>query len=308
MSYSVAQLQQSKTNAYKALLNQLQTENGRTAALEALTEICATCRPVSPLMCVELCEIWSLKQQYHDALETLHKGPVDPQLLNAMKNRPRRLILQRLMDQPQTVTEIQAHLKTYGYISSLQTLRDTYLHPLIRSGLARVQDSTYRITGLGQSLYTIFISSDLAELPIHSHGYEERVLLALHSGAKTRDDLVQLVPRHVLPRVLRRLHRRHFIAHERRPGRVFYYATKRRATRAMTPTEAKIFKALTKDALSPREISATIDISVRRVYKFLRRLWFKQHISKETKQPSISLTAKGCRLAKSLMAISDLAR
>jgi hypothetical protein len=84
MSYSVSRLHQRKPNAYKALLNQLQTENGRTAALEALTELCAACRPVSPLMCVDLCEIWPLKQQYHDALEAFADSIADTSSLTSV--------------------------------------------------------------------------------------------------------------------------------------------------------------------------------------------------------------------------------
>lgn len=83
-------------------------------------------------------------------------------------------------------------------------------------------------------------------------------------------------------------------------GHIFYYASKKRPTRKLSPTEMRIFKALPKEGISVRELSEKVGISARRVYKYLRRLRCKRHIEKVEKTTVYKVTDTGRRLAQSL--------
>jgi predicted transcriptional regulator len=144
------------------------------------------------------------------------------------------------------------------------------------------------------------MNSEIARLPLHSKGNEEKILITLLSGPKSYNELTKIVPNGSLYRSLKRLKRSDLIIKSNLSGHIFYYASKRRPTRRLSPTEMRIFKALPKEGISVRNLSEKVGISVRRVYKYLRRLRRKRHIEKVEKTAFYKVTDAGRHLAQPL--------
>ena len=262
-------------------------------------EVCENCRPLSPMMCVELCQIWRLKREYRDPF-LLVKKPSLPELFNRMKNSRRLKIMESLIEKPLSLKDIRDGLKEKSYYHSLSTLRDSYITPLEDADFIQNEDDLYKITSKGKIISNILINSEIAKLPLHSKGYEEKILNALLSGPKPYNELTKIVPNGSLHRSLKRLQHKNFIVNSSFPSRVFYFASKRRPTRRLSPTEMKIFKALPKEGISGRDLTEKVGISVRRVYKYLKRLRYKRHVEKVKKTAIYKVTDAGKRLAQSL--------
>ncbi len=305
MPYSFISIKR-KTDIYKAVLDNLKTRQGRMTAFHEIQALCDECHPSSPLLCVDLCEFWHIKQDFREFRRHLTNQPTLSTLLNILKNSRRRLILANLAKKPCSLHEIQRELKTQGCYHSKSTLQTCYIHPLITACFIQEEKTQYRITVLGQKIFNLFIQSDIAELPLHSNGYEERILKRLFTSSASRDELTAIAPKRILNRSLKRLRTHDFIDSTPQTGRVFYRATKRRATRKMTPTETRVFEILTLNALTVQDIGDKVGINVRRVYKYLRRLWLKTHVTKEIRGPAYKLTKKGQRLAQSLVIAENL--
>jgi DNA-binding MarR family transcriptional regulator len=111
---------------------------------------------------------------------------------------------------------------------------------------------------------------------------------------------MEIVPKGSLYRSLKRLQNRNLIVKSKLTGRVFYFKTKRRATRKLSQTEMKIFKALPREGISARDLRGKVGVNLRRVYKYLRRLRYKRHVKKEEKAVFYNVTDTGRSLAQSL--------
>jgi len=57
------QLEVPLSKVYKDLVKKLETGENREAVFMEIREVCENCRPLSPIMCVELCQIWRLKRE-----------------------------------------------------------------------------------------------------------------------------------------------------------------------------------------------------------------------------------------------------
>jgi len=294
-----------KNETYRELLNELQTGENREAVFREIREICENCQPSSPIMCMEFCPIWKLKRQLLD-IEVPVEKPGLAELLNLAKNDRRLKILEVLVKGPCSLKELRDELKDKGHYHSLSLLLNHYVKPLLDADFIREENALFNITLRGKNMYNILTESEVANLPIHSKGYEERILKALLSGSRPREELTKIVPRGSLYRSLKRLQQRSLIVKSNLSGRTFYFAAKRRPTRKFSPTEMKIFKALPKEGISVTDLSEKTGISVRRVYKYLRRLRYKRHVKKGEKTALYGLTDNGRLLAQSLNAASSL--
>ena len=277
----------------------MKIEENREAVFMEIREVCENCRPLSPMMCVERCQIWRLKREYCDDSFLVEK-PSLQELLNLMKNSRRLKIMESLMEKPFSLKDIRDGLKEVGYYHSLSTLRDIYINPLEDADFIQKEDDLYKLTFKGKIIYKVLIDSEISKLPLYSKGHEEKILRALLSGQKSYNELTEIVPNGSLYRSLKRLQRKNFIVNSSPPSRVFYFATKRRPTRNLSPTEMRIFKALPKEGISVRDLSEKVGISVRRVYKYLRRLRYKRHVEKVETTAFCKVTDAGRRLAQSL--------
>jgi predicted transcriptional regulator len=285
---------------YADILNKLKYGQNSEAVLEEIQEICNNCRPSSPIMCIELCEIWKLKREYRDEYAALHDKPNLIKLLKAAQNDHQRKILKILLEKPTSLLEIYEKLKTMDTPLSLNQVRDKYLQPLLDVSLIHQEDERYYITPTGKNIYNILINSELDKYPLHSNGNDEQVIRALYSNPQTYNELTEVIPKNAVYRSLNRLQEQGLIVKSEFSGRVVYFATKRRPTRKLSPIESQIFKALIKEALPVKDISEKVGISVRRVYEYLKQLRYKQHIAKEEKPILWKITEKGKAIAESL--------
>ncbi len=289
-----------KKELYKDFDSKLKLGEGQEAVLRDITETCESCRPLNPIMCVESCPIWTLKREYRDALKDLAEKPSLTDLLRLSKNERRLIILERLNEKPSTVEELRERLKNAGHSHSLNNLYRHYVKPLADVSFIKEQNGVYAITIKGKSIFNLLTTSEIAKLSTDTQGYDELILKTLLSGPKTYEDLREVVPNGSLRRSLRRLQKNTFVVKPTLNGRIFYYATKKRPTRKLSPTEMKIFKALPSEGLSAKDISEKVGISMRRVYKYLKQLKYKRHVRREEKTAVYRLTDAGKSLAQSI--------
>jgi predicted transcriptional regulator len=295
-----------KKELYKHFDGQLKLGENQEAVLREITETCESCRPPNPIMCVESCPIWTLKRKYRDAFEDLAEKPSLTDLIRLSKNERRLKILERLLEKPCNLEELREYLKHAGYSHSLNILRHNYVKPLADVSFVEEHNGVYVITFKGKSMYNLLTTSEIAKLSTHSQGYDEKILKNLLSGPKTYDDLREVAPNGSLRRSLRRLLKSDFLVKPTLNGRIFYLATKKRPTRKLSPIEMKIFKALPPEGLPAKDISEKVGISVKRVYKYLRRLKYKRHVRKEEKTAVYMLTDTGKSLTQSIKLAHNL--
>lgn len=289
-----------KRELYKDFDSKLNLGANQEVVLTDILKTCESCRPPNPIMCVESCPIWTLKRKYRDAFKDLAEKPSFADLLHLTKNVRRFKILECLYEKQCTLEELREYLKNAGYSYSLNKLRRHYVKPLVDVSFVEEQNGVYAITFKGKSIYNLLTTSEVAKLSTHSQGYDERILKNLLSGPKTYDELREIIPNGFLRRGLRRLQKNNFLFKPTLNGRVFYFATKKRPTRKLSSTEMKVFKALSPEGLSTKDISEKAGISIRRVYEYLKRLRYKRHVRKEEKTAIYTLTDSGKSLAQSI--------
>ncbi|MCW4041912.1 MAG: hypothetical protein NWE83_14320 [Candidatus Bathyarchaeota archaeon] len=289
-----------ENGTYTEILNKLKYGQGSEAVLKEIQEICENCRPSSPIMCIELCEIWKLKREYRDEYTALQNKPNLIKLLKAAQPDSRHKILEMLLEKPTSLLEIYETLKTMDSPLSLNQARDKHIQPLIETGLIHQQDERYYITTTGKNILNILTNSELQQYPLHSNGNDEEVLRALYSNPHSYNELTEVIPKNAVYRSLNRLQEQGLVVKSEFSGHVVYFATKRRPTRKLSPIESQIFKALIKEALPVKDISEKVGVSVRRVYDYLKQLRYKQHIAKEEKPILWKITEKGKAIAESL--------
>ncbi len=295
-----------KKELYRDFDRQLKRPENRAAVLRALASTCDACQPPNPIMCVESCPIWTLKRKHHDALEDLADRPALTDLLRLAQTDRRLTILEALCEQPATLAELHAYLTRAGSAPRRSELRRRDLAPLLDAALLTERGGVYALTPHGTRIYRLLTTSGLAKLPLPTHETDEQILQALLASPQPADALRGVVPVSALRRGLRRLQKQGLLETPALTGRVFYHATKKRPTRKLTPTELKVFKAVSTEGLSAKDVSAHVGISLRRVYTYLRRLKYKQHVRKEERPPLYQLTEVGQRVAHALTQASRL--
>ena len=284
---------------YKELVDRLRAGESCEAIQREITVLCDECRPSNPIMCMELCPVWRLKRDFREVF----KAPVKrnlTDLLRATKNSRRLRILEALIEGPYSLNELGEVLKEAGYYHGLNTIRNSYVQPLVDMGFIKMNGDLYKITPWGENAYNILTKSAIAKLSVDSKGYNEKILLSLLVGPKTYDELVGIVPIASLHRTLKKLQDIGLINKSHFSGRVFYFKTKRRPTRKLSPTEMKIFQALPKEGITVKDLRNRLGVNLRRLYKYLRRLRYKRHVKKDEKAIFYSVTDEGRSLAQSL--------
>ncbi len=292
---------ENKNEIYNELAKRLKA--GETIDTEIVT-VCRDCRPSSPVICVELCPIWRLKRELHEAPKpSVKHNLID--ILRTTKDSRRLKILKTLMERPYSLKELRVALRVMGIYNDHKAIRN-YTKPLVDAGFIKVEGDQYKITPWGKNASNILTTSEITELPPNLKWYDEKILAALLSEPKSHEELVEIVPRESLYRSLRRLQSRDLIAKSNLSGRIFYFKAKRRPTRKLTPTEMKIFKALPKEGISVKDLHEKIGVNRRRIYKYLRRLRYKRHVKKGQKKILYKITDAGRSLAQSLNVANNL--
>jgi len=211
--------------------------------LEHTENYCKNCETVSPMICVERCDVWKVKNEILEIRRIVNQKDHAIRLLNALKNERRLKIVGALMERPRSLKELQEYLKRTGHQHSLSTIVNVYVKPLLDTGLIKRERTRYTLTFYGKNFHGILKGFFLREyLPIHSCCYEEEVLRELKAKPKTFNELAALVPHKSLSRVLKRLRKSRLITKNPGSEYVFYHKIKGQPKIKLSPTEKKSSK------------------------------------------------------------------
>jgi len=257
-------------------------------ALKQAENSCKTCKTSSPIVCVERCDIWRLKNEILSTRQKASEKGHVAQLLNAVKNPRRRRLLDMLCEHPSNLTELQTRLKSEGFYHSKGTIDNAYVKPLINTGLVREDGGLFRVTFYGRKVDESLHGVEWEKpLPIHSCCYEEIVVEELAQAPKNFNQLAEKVPRKSLSRILMRLRTEGILQLEKmHEDYVFYTKAKGKLGSILSPTEKRIFDILPTQGVAAHQLSKEAGISLRRTYK---------------------LTDKGREIARVLRHVSNLA-
>jgi len=289
-------------------LGKIQNASSLSEALKQAEIYCKDCRTSSPMVCVERCDVWRVKNEIISVRQIAGEQGHARWLLNAVKS-PRRLkILDALCEQPRDLKELQRYLKREGFYHSRSTIAVAYVKPLIKAGLVQ-EDSTarFKVTFYGRKVQdSLHKTRRKAPLPIHSCCYEEIVIRELMNRSRTFNELSQLVPQKSLSRILMRLRNKGLLSERLRGEYVFYHKIKGKPKIALSPTEKRIFNIIPIEGISARQLSTEAKITLRRTYKYLHRLKEKKLVFALEKTRTYALTEYGKEIATLLDEINKL--
>jgi len=224
-------------------------------------------------------------------------------LLNVVKNKRRTKLAQILIERPLSLDEIQQRLKGEGYYHSRDTIRKYYAGPMVAAKLLVEENGRYGLTNEGRSLMALLGDMDLGGIfPSSSGCYEEKCLLALEVP-RNYDDLSEYLPKADLQRTIRRLQGKGLVVKARPSRHVTYRRMAEGADAPLSKTERKLLETIPKDGIGVDDIADAVGISLRRTYKYLKRLREKGLVSNTPNVTLLSLTEGGKKLAGKLQQI-----
>jgi predicted transcriptional regulator len=289
------------------------TETERETSLvdigKELDEKCRGCKPLSAIACVTECKTWRLKNQ----LRKLHDKMQDPKflemLLNTLKNERRLQLLDMLSRQYLSISQVQKRLSSLGFKHSQQTIIEEYINPLAKVGLIQEGQNPYALTIFGCRVSRML--KDVQELekalPPHSECYEEKALGSLLEGSKTYEEMSTVIPANNVARTLSRLQKSGLVQISEDKNYIFFFRTKRNpGLSKVSLTEKRVYENIPDEGISAKQLSEGTAISLRRTYKYVRKLKGKKLVFARKKPLTYPLTTKGSSLAITLKALCDL--
>ena len=224
-------------------------------------------------------------------------------LLNVIKNKRRIKLAHILQGQPLSLDEIQQRLKGEGYYHSRDTIRKHYAGPMVVARLLAEENGRYRLTDVGRDIIAILGDTDLGSLfPSSSGCYEETCLLALEVP-RNYDELSRYLPKADLQRTIRRLQEKGLVTKDRPDRHVTYRRATKETDVPLSKTEGKVLQSIAEDGTGVNEIAKAVGISLRRTFKYLKRLREKGLVSSTQNVTLLSLTEEGKELAEKLSRI-----
>jgi predicted transcriptional regulator len=273
-------------------------------------ENCQNCHPLTPIACVTSCKIWEAKNEFRKLREKMKNPNFMTKLLNTLKNNRRLQILEVISKGRHSISGLQQELKKLGYYHSRKTIAEEYVTPLMDVGLIEENQNRYHATLFGCRLNeSIRNSREIEEvLPPHSECYEEAALEMLLDESKSFEDFEGIIPARSVARVLNRLQGAGLIETGKERSYVFFFKTKRDSNRVrFSPTEKRVYENIQADGVSAQKLAEKTRISLRRTYKYLRKLKGKKMVLARKKPKSYALTAKGNQTASMLEEVRNLA-
>ena len=277
--------------------------------LSTLDAECRNCAPLNPLECVTRCNVWKLKNELRKLRETMGNQSFMKDLFNVLKNATRLQILNTIVKARYSVSQLQLELKKAGYMHSQDTIAEEYVRPLIKVGLAAEARDEYYATMFGGRLTELL--GDFPEfvnvLPAHSECYEETLLGALLTGSKTFQEIEEVISPKTASRVLKRLKMGGLIETPEEKDYVFFFRSKRDPNKeTFSVTERKVYDTIPEEGISAKKLAEKTELSIRRIYKYLRGLRGKKLVFTRKTPRTYGLTAKGEKLAFLLQELQDL--
>jgi predicted transcriptional regulator len=277
--------------------------------LAKLEETCKNCHPLTPLACTLECSIWKLKNENRKLLAKKQDPYFLKNLLNTLKNKRRLQILEVISEKRHTIDGLQQELRKIGHHHSRQTIAAEYIQPLLEAGLAEENQHKYQTTLFGSKLKRLIEDlHNIGEaLPPHSECYEETLLSMLLTGPKTYESLRGTIPGKSVPRVLNRLLKIGFVGTNPDNHYIYFFRSKRDPTKdGFSTTEKRVYENIPTDGISAPKLAEKTMISLRRTYKYVRRLKGKKLVFCKRKPKSYSLTPEGALFASRLEKVGKL--
>ena len=219
-------------------------------------------------------------------------------LLNAVKNSRRKSVIDALSERPHGTKGLQEYLKSKGYNHSQKTIAIEYVEPLEKTGLVKREGIKYRLTLYGKKFHDVLSRFDAENpLPPHSRCYEEIVLKKLKERPKSYSDLSESLTQKSLSRTLKRLIEKRLVTKTETLEYIFYFRTKKVPKKPFSPTERKVYESIPEVGTSARDLSEKAGITIRRTYKYLRRLRRRRLVFRRKKPRTYELTPHGIKLA-----------
>jgi len=287
------------------------TENNRQLVnmLNSLEAECRNCAPITPLECINRCQVYKLKNELRKLRETMDNPNYIKELFNVLKNETRLHILQAIVRGRYSVSQLQQELKKTGHTHSLDTISEEYLRPLMAVGLATENRDEYYATMFGGRLTELLGGfPEFAEmLPAHSECYEEIILQSLLEGPKTFEGIETLISSNIASRILKRLRSVSLIETPEDRDYIFFFKSKRDPNReTLAATERKVYNAIPNEGISAGKLAKETDLSMRRTYKYLRGLKGKKLVFARKTPKAYGLTCKGEMLASVLKELQQI--
>jgi len=277
--------------------------------LKTMARSCTDCKPSTPISCISACQTWKVKNEFRRLHEKMMNSNYMTNLLNTLKNQNQLQVLQMISKQHYSSDQLRSELRRIGLGRSQQTL-SRYLEPLIEVGLADENQNLYHATTFGRRISDLTRGFfDFGEfLPLHSECHEELVLEMLMKAPLTYETLKDKVPEKRLSRILSRLERTALVETSQEKDYVFFFATRRNPSKEMlSTTEALIHGKIPKEGISAKKLAKEAEISIRTIYKCLRKLKGKKLVFVRRKPLFYMITGRGTEVAKKLRDVRELA-
>jgi predicted transcriptional regulator len=241
--------------------------------------------------------------------EKTSKPDFTENLLNTLKNQRRLQILDIISRQSYSISKIQEKMSSLGYKHSQQTIMEEYITPLIEAGLIAQGQNPYNLTLFGCRVNDLVRDfPDLEKiLPPHSECYEERALDSLLDRPRTYEDMRKVIPVKSVGRVLSRLQKSTLVQTSKEKNYIFFFRTRRNAfLERLSPTEDRVYQDIPDEGIYAGKLSNRSGISLRRTYKYVRKLKGKKLVFERRKPLTCSLTDRGVRVASMLKNLRNL--
>ncbi len=231
-------------------------------------------------------------------------------LLNSLKNTRRLRTLELLSAEKATITNLQQKLEKKGFAHSQNTILIEYLLPLEEVGLIEEDQNQYWATDFGTKILELVKNlQEFAEmLPPHSECFEETTSTVLLDGPQTFEALKSKVSVASIARVLMRLQDAGLVTGTEERDYIFYLRTKRDSEKEnLTSAEAKVYLGIPAMGIAVRKLAPIVGLSLRRTYKYLRKLRGKKLVFTRKIPRVYELTARGAYIAATLRSVHQIA-
>lgn len=286
---------------------------GNSATLEQmlgnLEERCKKCKPLTALTCVSECKTWKLKNEIRKMHKKISRPNYFEFLLNTLKNRRRLELLGMISKEHCSMPKLQQKMSLLGHKHSQQTIFEEYIQPLVDAGLVQDAHNPFYLTVLGCKVNELLKDfRDLEEtLPPHSDCYEEKALDSMLGGPKTYEEVRRIIPPKSAARVLSRLQRAGLVHTRKEKNYVFFFKTRRYSSlEDLSSTENRVYQNIPEEGIYAKRLANLSGISLRRTYKYVRKLKGKKLVFERKKPLAYSLTDRGGKLGLMLKTLRDL--
>jgi predicted transcriptional regulator len=311
ISFGVRQLDMIKMEVRKRKCLRAKEKTHMELALESADAQCGRCYPPTPLDCIGNCKVWRFRNELRQLCPILAEKDFRNILLNTLKNQRRLKMLEMLSKNSYSIAQLQQELKTLGYSHSRETILNEYVEPLVAVGLVAANLYHYRTTAFGIEMSQLFAGLHEIEdvLRPHSECYEEKIVEALFEGPKTYEELKLVIPNESLKRALGRLLQANLLTKSGENNYVFYFRTKRPSKKeTLSSTEKRVYENISEEGTTGEELAKKAQISLRRTYKYIRKLKGKKLVFKRKCPKIYVLTAEGAKIAVLLEKLCALIR